>query len=514
MLSHLRNTILLLLLLFTCSINAQSKLRMTGGKANPAKGKPAGTLHVTGNPTFTHKGSIIKCNEAFLHQKKETLEGIDNVRIYRADSKYPLRGDKLFYDGKTSLARLRENVYYKDDKISFDTEKFNYNTGTEEGYYFDGGVVKDSLNTLISKRGYIYKNNDIIVKDSVTITTPDYLVVSDSIKYNSDTETVIIIAPTTLYSDSSTLYAQGGYYDTKRSYAHLTDNAKMSQGSYSMKGDTITFLENEKIGEGFGNIILDDTVQMLMLKGNYGYYEGNTEYAYVTDSALALMYSGVDTLFAHADSLVSYKDTADMQYFSAYPNVRFFRLDIQGKCDSLVYNMTDSIARMYHEPIIWSLWNQMSGEEIHIYNKNNIMDHLELINDAFIASREDSLRFNQVRGKTIYGYIRNNTLSKIQVDGNAESIYYSREEDKIVGYNQTESSFLTIQLKDGQINRLSLQPTSTGMFYSVENVPYEDQFLRDFQWRSDLRPTSPEDIFRRTPPESKTKKKRVAPKRK
>lgn len=514
MLSYIKHITLLIFVLLASSNYAQNKPSAKGRKAERAKNKPAGTVLLTGDVVITHQGTKILCDQSYWNNTTKDADATGNIKIYRADSKYPLHGDRLLYNGETSLARLRKNVYYKDEQVSFTTEKFNYNTATEIGYYFDGGIVKDSVNTLISKRGYIYKNNDIIVKDSVVVTTPDYLILSDSVKYNSATGMVHIIAPTTLYSDSSTLYAEGGYYDTKRSYAYLTDNAEAKQASYSMTGDIVTYLKEEKKGEAFGNIAINDTVQKLMLKGNYGYFDGNIDYAYVTDSAQILLYTGIDTLFAHADTLYSYKDTADVQYFAAYHNVRFFRIDIQGKCDSLVYNMSDSIGRMYHEPMMWSLWNQMSGEEIHIYNKNNVMDHMELINDAFIASREDSLRFSQVRGKTIFGYIHNNTLSKIDVDGNAESLYYSREGNAIVGYNQTESSYLTMLFKNGQINRLSLRPASTGTFYKVDSKPYEEQFLRGFQWRSDLRPTSPEDIFRRTPVEVIKKKRRIAPRKK
>lgn len=484
-----------------------------GKKATSANDICKGCFLVTGDVVITQRGTRIKCDRAVWDRRSNSVDATGNVRIYRSDSNYPLRGDKLYFNGNTSIARLRENVYYKDEQVSFTTEKFDYNTRTEEGFYFDGGVVKDSINTLISDKGYIFENDDILVKDSVKITTPDYLVLADSIKYNSYKETVYIIAPTTLYSDSSTLYAEGGYYDTKNAYAYLTDNAEMKQGSYTMTGDIISFKENEKTGEGFGHIVLTDTIQKLILKGHYGYYDGSTEYAYMTDSAQALLYSGIDTLFAHADTLFNYKDTADIQYFSGYPNVRFFRLDVQGKCDSMVYSMSDSVARLYHEPMMWSLWNQMSGEELLIYNKRNRVDRIEMVNDAFIVSREDSIRFNQIRGKNITGFIRNNDLRKIQVDGNAESIYYSREGYELVGYNQTESSYLTIFMENAKVNKLSMKPQASGMFYNLDSKPYEEQFLRGFQWRSDLRPVSPQDIFRDTPPEEKTKKRRQAPRR-
>lgn len=322
-----------------------------------------------------------------------------------------------------------------------------------------------------------------------------------------------IIAPTTLYSDSSKLYAEGGFYQTEKSYAFLTDHAQLEKGSYKLNGDTIAYNEITLIGEGWGNIEMNDTLQKLLLRGNYFFHDGNTDYSYMTDSAQALLYSGFDTLFSHADTLSTFTDTAGVQFFTGYPNVRFFRLDIQGKCDSLVYNIEDETATMYHAPMLWSLYNQMSGEVINIYSKNNRVSHLEMVDDAFIVSREDSIRFNQIKGKTITGYISGNDLNKIEVEGNAESIYYSRDGLDLMGYNQTVSSYLTISMENGLIKRLSLYPASNGKFYSLDSKTYEEQFLRGFQWRSDLRPYAPWDIFRVIPHEAFQKKRRKRPER-
>lgn len=487
---------------------AQTPINVVGKKATSANDICNGCFLVTGNVKITQRGTVIKCDKAIWNRRSNNVDATGNVRIYRRDSNYPLRGDKLFFDGNTSIARLRDNVYYKDDKVSFTTEKFDYNTKTEEGHYFEGGVVQDSLNTLVSQRGYMFKNDDMIVKDDVSITTPDYLVKADSIKYNSIAKTVFIIAPTTLYSDSSVLYTEGGYYNTGTSYAFLTDNAQLEKGSYRLNGDTITYNEITKIGEGFGHVEMNDTVQKLLLRGNYVFHDGNTDYSFITDSAEALLYSGFDTLFSHADTLFNYTDTAGVQYFSGHPNVRFFRLDVQGKCDSLVYNMDEEVITMYYAPMLWSLYNQMSGEIINIYSKDNRISHIEMENDAFIVSREDSIRFNQISGKTITGYIKGNDLRKIEVEGAAESIYYSRDGLSLVGYNQTESSYLSITMANGTISRLNLYPASTGKFYSLDSKPYEEQFLRGFQWRSDLRPYAPWDIFRKTPREESTELKR------
>lgn len=486
------------------------KVNVKGENVKSGKGIPKGFILHTGNVRITQKETKITCDRALQNYKDNTVEATGNVKIFRTSdgSDTPLSGDVLYFNGDNGLARLRDNVYYRDSSISFTTEKFNYNTKSETGYYFDGGIVKDSANTLISDRGYLFKNDDILVKDSVIITTPDYIVHADSIRYNSKKNMVYIIAPTTMYSDSSVLYTERGYYDTDNSYVYLSKNSELHEGSSVITGDTIAYNEKTMIGEGFSNVVINDTAQQMMLLGDYMYHDGSTEYSMITDSARIYMYAGFDTLFARADTFKTFVDTMDLQYMTGYNNVRFFRFDVQGKCDSLVYSMEDSVATLYNQPMLWALYNQMEGEEIRLYNKNNSISHVEMEKNAFLVSREDSIRFNQVKGKTITGYINGNEIDKIEVEGAAESIYYSREGQDIVGFNQTESSYLTINMKDGQVSRLMLRPAAMGTFYPIDQVVYEDQFLRGFQWRSDLRPTSPEDIYRLTPPEDKKAKRR------
>jgi lipopolysaccharide export system protein LptA len=486
-----------LLGLYSVSLLSQTTLSVVGEDSRSARDICKHCVLLTGNVKIRHKGTKILCDKAIWNRQDQNVDATGNVRIFKKDSEHPLRGDKLFYNSKTFLAELRDNVIYDDGKVSFTTEKFDYNTKTEEGYYFDGGIVKDSSTTLVSQRGYVYKNNDFLVKDDVTITTTDYLVIADSIKYNSDSEIVYILAPTTLHSDSTVLYAEGGYYNTRVKYAFLTDNASVEDESYYLSGDTLIFDELNDIAEGFGNVLMNDTVQMLILKGNRLYHDGLEESSFVTDSAQMLLYSGFDTLFAHADTFRNFTDTAEIQYITGYNNVRFFRLDVQGKCDSLVYSMEDSIVSMYFDPMIWAIFNQMEGEVIKIHTTNNRISHIEMVDDAFVVSREDSIRFNQIKGKTITGYLQNNDLRKIYVNGNAESIYYTREEQSLVGFNQTRSSYLTIMLRDGLVRRMSLTPSTSGTFFSVESRPHNEQFLRGFQWRSDIRPYSPLDIFRK-----------------
>ncbi len=59
-----------------------------------------------------------------------------------------------------------------------------------------------------------------------------------------------------------------------------------------------------------------------------------------------------------------------------------------------------------------------------VFTKNRQTDRLELYNNAFIASKVDSLRFNQIKGRSLTGYFKDNELYKIDIKGNGELLYY------------------------------------------------------------------------------------------
>jgi hypothetical protein len=257
-----------------------------------------------------------------------------------------------------------------------------------------------------------------------------------------------------------------------------------------------------------------DTVQKMTLKGNKGFYNHLTNYTLITDSALAIEHSSPDSLYLHADTLISSKDSI-FNLLKAYHNVRFFRSDIQGKCDSLSYSSRDSIMYMHFEPILWSDDNQLLGDLIKVFVKNKQVDHIFVQGSAMGIMQDDSIRFNQLIGRELTGYIRNKELYKVDVSGNTQSIYYPHENDgSLVGMNRTESSFMTVYLKDKKIDKVILRPASTGKMSPIKGLTREDSFFRSFVWYDSIRPDKMEDVFIKTaPPVRKKEEKKVIHKR-
>jgi len=189
--------------------------------------------------------------------------------------------------------------------------------------------------------------------------------------------------------------------------------------------------------------------------------------------------------------------TKNARLVLAYHKVRFFRKDFQGKCDSLAYWSKDSTIQFYTDPVIWSNKNQISARYIEMVNRSKDPDEIHLNNDAFIiALEDDSLRFNQIKGKNMVGYIRKNKLSKIDVSGNGQSNYYAHgDKGEIIGLNKAVSSDITIYMNDGKVKKIVMIKSPEGELKPMEEIEAGDKFLPGFLWQEEIRPKKKEDIF-------------------
>jgi len=180
----------------------------------------------------------------------------------------------------------------------------------------------------------------------------------------------------------------------------------------------------------------------------------------------------------------------------AYHKVRFFRHDFQGKCDSLAYWSKDSTVQMFTEPVVWSDNNQISARYIEMVNRSKDPDEVRMKDDAFIISMEDdSVRFNQIKGKNMTGFVRKNKLYKIDVNGNGQSNYYARDKEGIIGLNKAESSNITIYMENGKVKKIAFIQSPEGELKPLADLEEGDKLLPGFRWLDEIRPKTKEDIF-------------------
>jgi lipopolysaccharide export system protein LptA len=269
----------------------------------------------------------------------------------------------------------------------------------------------------------------------------------------------------------------------------------------TMTGDTIFYDKKSNFGEGFSKVVLNDSIQKTTLYGNYIYYNKKDGRGFATDSALLVDWASTDTMYVHADTLTTTKDSIYSRV-NAFYNVRSFRVDVQSICDSLSYSTRDSVMKMYYQPVLWTENNQLSGDFIQAFIKNKEVEKIQIQGGAIAIQQEDSIYFNQLAGKEMIAYMDSGTLKKVEINGNAETIYFPRDEkdSTILGVNKTQSSFVTMYYKDEKIQRVVLTSASSGTMYPLNQLSNNELLLKKFFWIDTHRPKSKSDIFLRFPP--------------
>ena len=451
---------------------------------------------LNGDVCFRHDSSYMYCDSAYFYEQSNSLEAFSNVRMEQGDTLF-VYGDYLFYDGDSQIAYLRDHVRMENRDVTLFTDSLNYERIPNIGYYFEGGLIVDSLNQLSSFYGqYSPATKLAIFNDSVRLENPQFTLYSDTLHYNTNTRLSTILGPSVIVSDSGTIHSSLGWYDTAKNTAMLLDRSEVSSGNKILIGDSIAYDRAAGFGEVFGHMSIRDTVQNAMLRGNYGYYNEKTGFAFATDSASFLEYSQGDTLSLHADTLQMVTIDSTYREVKAYYGVRFYRTDLQGVCDSMQFNSRDSILYMYREPVIWNERYQLYGDTILIYMNDSTIDYAHVVQFAFAVQYVDTSYYNQLKGNDLKAYFEGQAIRQIDVAGNAESIFYPIENDgSMVGLNSTQSGYLTIWVKDNKLDKLKIWPTPKGTMTPIPDLRPEQKTLKDFYWFDYLRPRNKDDIY-------------------
>lgn len=450
-----------------------------------------------GNVSLSHKNIIMTCDSAWVYSKNNTVDAFSNVHIISNDT-LDLWADKMNYNTDSGFTKARKNVKMKDPSLTLTTDSLDFDMNDEIGYYNYGGTIVDSTNTLTSQKGTYYtKTHNVKFVNNVWLTNEEYNMRTDTLLYNTNTEIATFEGPTNIVGDSTHIYSTSGWFDTKSNESELHKNSTIKRGETQLQANYIYYNDNSGDGNAAGNVIINDYKNQMIIAGNKAVYSDFNKYAMVTDSALWIQYYEADSLFLHADTLYTIPDTTaeGEKLLITYNHVRFYRTDLQGISDSLIYFTKDSTIQLYIDPVIWSMENQMSANFIELINNSVPPNKVYLNDNAFIIQQVDSVKFNQIKGKNMVGLIKDQLLYRIDVKGNGQSIYYPADDEDYIGLNKAESSNIILYLASNQINRITFVGAPVGNMKPLLETVSPDSQLDGFKWRKDERPTSRFDIF-------------------
>ena len=305
-----------------------------------------------------------------------------------------------------------------------------------------------------------------------------------------DSNTIII------KSDDNLIYCEKGFYDTQQNISHFTRNARIEYDNKEIKADSLFYNRNLGFASATNNIMITDTVNHTVLKGNYAEFFEKVDSAFVVKKAVAITNTNKDSLFIHGDTILA-TGKPDKRIIRAYHHVKFFKSDLSGKCDSIHSDQGSGLTQMFRSPVLWSKKSQITGDTIQMLNntETNKLDSLKVLRNAFIIDK-DSIGFNQIKGRDLYGKFEENDLRFVNIVGNSEVIHFVRDEEQaLIGIEKTSCSEIHFVLRDGKIETSKFITSPDGQTYPPSKLPQNARKLRGFVWREAEKPLSKNDIF-------------------
>lgn len=476
-----------------------------------------------GNVKLKHQDAIMFCDSAIIDIDANYMTAFGKqVHIQKGDS-VDVWGNFLEYFGDQKLGRLTGMCAMRDKTMVLTAPEMNYNTETDVGSYMSGGRVVNKETTITSAIGYYYhQKNEAVFYGDVVLKTPERTIYADSLRYNTDKEIAYFITKTTIIDkDSNVIVTNSGYYDTKNEKAFFGNNATIKKGDATVKATTIDYDNKTKIALAEGNVVFNDSSEHTTILSNYMYSDENKSYvkAYKDPLMISVSEDQKDTMYLSADTLLTFKipnaDTVftrdsikkdsvidmkitndSIKILKAYYNMKMIQGEMSASADSLFYSEKDSVFKLYKNPVMWMDSTQITGDSIYLYNRNKEINQVDIFGNAFIVNLQDKDIYNQIKGKFMQAFITDKKIQRVEVDGNAESIYFIKDKDAYNGANKSTSAFITVSFVKGDVNRIKLTGTPEAEFSPMKKINVETFRLDGFHWYGDKQPLTKYDVIR------------------
>lgn len=453
---------------------------------------------LVGNVILKFDDTKLFCDSAEVNGKTHDFNAWGQVFINQNNTTKAW-GDSLIYDGFRKVGKLTGDVKMKSEKSLLKTNILFFDKKNNIAYYLNGANTTQDDSQIFSRKGfYNTKTKYLKLKDSVRIKNPEYTIQSDTLEYSTNSKTSYFLGPTYIQLKEEKVYCEAGFYNQTLEIGQFEQNAILQKDQQSLSADSIYFNKSSNLSKAFYNVILEDHEEHLKVNGEKGYFDRENNFSYITQNVLFAQGSEDDTLYLVCDTLLLREDDENKKSFYAFRNVKLFQAEMQAKCDSLAYSLSDSLIKLFYDPIIWNGESQLTGDSIDILNYDNKIQKLFIKNNGFIVSITDSTpnRFDQIKGRDLIGHFKKGKLSTIDVLGNGQTIYYAKEDDgKFTGVNKAICSNIKIKFNAGEIDRIKFLTMPEATFYPLLDFPETESILKGFNWRPEERPSSLKSIL-------------------
>jgi len=450
-----------------------------------------------------HDGIEMWCDKAYHYKKEDSISAFGKVIIKQGDT-IQLTSKVANYSGKTQLAFTAGDVVLTEPKSTLRTDTLYFDKIKQLAYYKTGGVVNHEQNVINSSIGkYFMKNQKYQFIGDVDIKNPKYTLNSSQLDFYSNSGIAYMYGKSVIKHQGSTIYCERGYYDTNADLGYFVKNSKIYYNNRIFEGDSMYFNQKKHFASATNNIKVTDTVNHSIITGHYAEIFKEKDSVFITKRTLVKSLQQNDSIYIHADTLMV-TGKPDNRIIRAYKNAKLYKLDMNGKCDSIYINQKRGITKMIRKPVLWSGDSQITGDTIQLLNnlKTNKLDSLKVFYNTFLVNKDSISGYNQCKGKELIGLFNDdNQLYNIDINKNAEYIFYARQENgEMIGIDKRISGSINLKLIDNQIEEVTNIGNPEGELTPDSMYPKNARELRGFNWRGDERILSVDDLFKDDPP--------------
>ncbi len=181
-----------------------------------------------------------------------------------------------------------------------------------------------------------------------------------------------------------------------------------------------------------------------------------------------------DTLKILCDTLVYFSSDSSKKMFS-YGNVKFYQQKIKAVCDSASYFVDDEIIKLNSDPVVYQDNNEMRGERIEIFLKNQKPERIFIWKHSELHSVLDSATMKEdvLKGHEIFITFEDDSIRQVLAKKNAIGRYHVTEGDD-KGLNYITADSLILFIKKNKVDSIYVAGGAEGTYYpadKMENAP-------------------------------------------
>lgn len=455
-------------------------------------------LLLTGNVKVNHDGVVLTCNKAYFFQKENYLKAFGNVQLVQGDTLF-LNSKYAEYSGNEKKAFATGNAVLTSPDATLQTDTINFDRNIQEVFYNTKGTIVNKDNTLVSKSGrYYVEQKKFQFLTEVTITNPKYVIKSNHLDYYSNSGHTYLFGPSTITSKANYIYTEKGFYDTKKNLAHFLRKSYIKYDDRRIEGDSLFYNRNTEFASATRNVKITDSINKGIVKGHYAELYKLKDSMFVTKRAVAINLVENDSVYIHGQKLLVTGKEGE-RILRAFKNVRFYKIDMSGKCDSIHSDSKSALTKLIGNPILWNGESQITGDIMHLIgdNKTRKIDSLKVLNNTFLISKDTlGTGYNQVKGLNLFGKFRDGKLHDVDVVKNTEVVYFMRNDaNELIGINKNVSSKINLILENNAVETITFYNKVDGDIFPEDELPENARKLRGMVWRGDERIKSKDDIF-------------------